>query len=57
MIYKIKALIRWMRYSLKFGVSYHPYGAGEAGSYLGWYEASGNCIAFRDGDGKVQFLW
>lgn len=58
MIYKVKALVRWLRYSLRVGVSYHDYSQGsDVGGYVGWYESRGQCIAFRDVDGGVQFLW
>ncbi len=62
-MFKIKALIRWMRYSLRVGVSYHPYSQDQIESAenfdhpLGWYEAGGDCIAFRADDGSKQFLW
>lgn len=63
LVYKIKAFVRWMRYSLRFGVSYHRYTDEQIESAegfdhpLGYYEARGNCIAFRESDGRVSFLW
>ena len=61
--YKIKALVRWMRYSLRFGVSYERYTPEQIETAvnfdhpLGYYMARGNCIAFRESDGSVRFLW
>lgn len=62
MIYKVKALVRWLRYSLRVGVSYHAYDNAQVESAnfehpRGWYEARGKTIAFRGSDGGVQFLW
>ena len=63
LVYKIKALIRWARYSLRFGVSYHRYTDEQIQSAegfdhpLGWYEARGNTIAFRGDNGEIEFLW
>lgn len=55
-MYKIKALIRWLRFSLRVGVSYHHYGSGEdCGQFVGYYQARGKCIAFRNEDGTIHF--
>ena len=55
--YRIKAVIRWLRYSLRIGISFHSYEPHEAGTCLGWYEARGRCIAFLEHDGTRQFIW
>ena len=61
--YKIKALVRWLRYSLRFGVSYERYTKEQIKSAkgfdhpLGYYEARGRCIVYREADGTVKFLW
>lgn len=64
MIYRIKAFVRWLRWSLRMGVSYHEYphdmygtGLPEAWHVVGWYEAGGKVIAFRNIDWTVRFLW
>jgi hypothetical protein len=56
MIYRTKALIRWVCYTLRIKISYHKYGY-DCGGYQGWYESRGRCIAFRENDGRIQFHW
>ena len=56
-MYTIKAMIRWVRYQMRVGVTYHPYEEWEAGTYQGWYDHFGSCIAFKRDDGSVQWLW
>lgn len=66
-LYKVKAFIRWLRYQLRLGIVYETYSEdGEiedmaldynVGGYVGWYEARGHCIAFRNVDGNIQFKW
>ena len=59
MIWTIKAVIRWLRYQIRWGVAYHSYSRIETDShgYLGWYEARDSCLAFRKTDGRLQFRW
>ncbi len=55
-MYNIKALIRWLRYSLRFGVSYHRYGEGDdCGQFVGYYKSRGKVIAFRNVNGSIHF--
>jgi hypothetical protein len=66
-LYKIKAIIRWLRYQMRIGIVYETYSEnGEVddmeldynvGGYVGWYKARGKCIAFRAIDGTIQFRW
>lgn len=56
-MYRLITIIKGIRRRfLVDRAEYKAYG-GEVGGWHGWYEFNGECIAFRDIDGKLSFNW
>jgi hypothetical protein len=58
-MYRFIAIIKGIRRRfLVDRAEYKAYGDGDkVGGWHGWYEIKGECVAFRDIDGKLSFNW
>jgi len=58
-MYRIIAILKGIRRRfLVDRAEYKTYSnADKVGGWHGWYEYQGQCVAFRDVDGKLSFIW
>jgi len=56
-MYRLKAAARFIRYHLRFDISYRPYMRPDNVGYRGCYSTSKRALAFERLDGSLQFNW
>lgn len=56
-MYRCKALLRFVRYHARIGVTYRPYATPKNIGYLGCYMTERLALAFVRLDGSLQFYW